>query len=58
MLAGLEAGDWRDAMPVVHAAVDQLLADGQVTLSWKGARLSARSGPYRIGLALPDPGSS
>ncbi len=58
MLAGPEAGDWRDAMPVVHAAVDQLLADGLVTLSWKGTPLSVRGGPYRIGLARPDPGSS
>jgi len=39
---------WRDMMPLVHAAVDRLLADGVVRLSWKGAPLAARTGPYRI----------
>ena len=39
---------WRDAMPVVHAAVDRLLAEGRVRLSWKGRTLKARAGPYRI----------
>lgn len=36
-------------MPVVHLAVDQLLAEGRVTLSWKGKPLHGRAGPYRIG---------
>lgn len=40
--------DWRLRMPVVHAAVDQLLTDGSVGLSWKGQMLSTRNGPYRI----------
>lgn len=40
---------WRDAMPLVHAAVDQLLAQAQVRLSWKGEALTTRAGPYRIG---------
>lgn len=40
--------DWRDAMPAVHAAVDQLVTDGSIRLSWKGQPLSARGGPYRI----------
>ncbi|MEN5361918.1 DUF3253 domain-containing protein [Brevundimonas intermedia] len=43
------AGDWRDAMPEVHVAVDQLVSDGLVRLSWKGRRLATRAGPYRIG---------
>lgn len=42
---------WRAAMPAVHAAVDRLVADGRVKLSWKGAALAARDGPYRIGRA-------
>ncbi|WP_443026797.1 DUF3253 domain-containing protein [Sphingomonas sp. LT1P40] len=41
--------DWRDAMPQVHAAIDGLLGEGLVQLSWKGKPLAARSGPYRIG---------
>ncbi|TFW13122.1 DUF3253 domain-containing protein [Brevundimonas intermedia] len=43
------AGEWREAMPEVHAAVDQMVSDGLVRLSWKGGRLSVRAGPYRIG---------
>ena len=39
---------WRTAMPVVHAAVDGLLHQGAVKLSWKGEPLETRSGPYRI----------
>ncbi|SFN71466.1 DUF3253 domain-containing protein [Sphingomonas sp. OK281] len=51
------AVEWRSLMPVVHAAVDRLVATGQVQLSWKGARLASRAGPYRIGrVALDDPG--
>ena len=41
--------DWREAMPTIHAAVDELLAAGSVSLSWKGSMLDYRSGPYRIG---------
>nr|WP_254062808.1 DUF3253 domain-containing protein [Caulobacter sp. S45] len=40
---------WREAMPTVHAAVDQLLAEGQIRLTWKGKALLRRAGPYRIG---------
>jgi hypothetical protein len=43
------APDWRGAMPSVHAAIDGLVADGLVRLSWKGQSLATRSGPYRIG---------
>lgn len=41
--------EWRDAMPAVHSAVDRLLAEGSVQLSWKGQPLAARDGPYRVG---------
>lgn len=40
---------WRAAMPTVHAAVDRLLAERLVEISWKGQRLTNRAGPYRIG---------
>lgn len=42
------AMDWRTAMPVVHAAIDQLMAEGVVQLSWRGKALKTRAGPYRI----------
>ena len=45
-----DGGDWRGAMPVVHAAVDGLVAEGLVRLSWKGAAMPVRMGPYRIAL--------
>ena len=45
--------NWRGAMPVVHAAVDRLLEDGRVTLSWKGTPMPARTGPYRIAARPP-----
>lgn len=41
-------GTWRNAMPAVHKAVDHLLADGLIRLSWKGQPLAKRAGPYRI----------
>ena len=41
---------WRDAMPVVHAAIDRLVTEGAVQLSWKGEVLKERGGPYRIGV--------
>lgn len=40
---------WRNAMPEVHAAVDLLVAERLVRLSWKGKVLETRIGPYRIG---------
>ena len=40
--------EWRTVMPVVHAAVDGLLVNGAVRLSWKGKPLNTRTGPYRI----------
>lgn len=43
-----DGGDWRAAMPAVHDAVDALLGEGRVALSWKGQMLAARAGPYRI----------
>lgn len=45
----LSPDDWRGAMPSVHAAIDGLVCDGLVRLSWKGEALATRSGPYRIG---------
>lgn len=47
-LAGVD-GEWRNRMDEVHAAADALLAEGAVALSWKGAPLRTRDGPYRIG---------
>ncbi len=41
-------GDWREAMPTVHAAVDRLVSEGAVRLSWRGQPLPERAGPYRI----------
>jgi hypothetical protein len=35
-------------MPIVHAAVDELVAQGLVRLTWKGDALATRTGPYRI----------
>jgi len=43
-----EDGAWREAMPDVHAAVDAMLNEGAVRLSWKGRPLTRREGPYRI----------
>lgn len=40
--------DWRSLMPDVHAAVDRMLAEGEIRLSWKGQPLALRTGPYRI----------
>ncbi len=40
---------WRELMPTVHAAVDRLVSEGRVRLSWKGKTLTERLGPYRIG---------
>jgi hypothetical protein len=41
--------DWRGEMARVHAAVDGLVAEGAVRLSWKGVAMARRAGPYRIG---------
>ena len=46
------AADWRGEMARVHAAVDRLVADGAVRLSWKGEALTVREGPYRIGRTI------
>ena len=47
--AGRGALDWRGNMPAVHAAIDRLVIEGRVRLSWKGRILPERTGPYRIG---------
>jgi len=44
------AQDWRYAMPAVHEAIDELVSDRLVQLSWKGQILAERSGPYRIAI--------
>ena len=41
--------DWRAAMPAVHAAVEGLVAEGAVRLTWRGAARAMGDGPYRIG---------
>ena len=41
--------NWRDAMPIVHSAIDRLVNEEVVRLSWKGHPLAKRDGPYRIG---------
>jgi hypothetical protein len=45
--------DWRGEMAAVHRAVDGLVGEGAVQLSWKGTALPVRSGPYRIGSPAP-----
>ncbi|WP_416223159.1 DUF3253 domain-containing protein [Tianweitania sp.] len=39
---------WRGYMPVVHLAVDELCAEGKISLSWKAVPMAKRDGPYRI----------
>ena len=48
-IASHEKAEWREAMPLVHTAVDDLLDQKAIILSWKGKALPGRSGPYRIG---------
>lgn len=43
--------NWRPEMSKVHAAVDELVREGAVRLSWKGRAMPLRDGPYRIALA-------
>lgn len=45
--------DWLRGMPEVHEAVDAMVAEGLVRLSWKGEAMAVREGPYRIGRAGP-----
>ena len=46
-LAGPD-GEWRTRMDAVHAATDMLVVSGAISLSWKGAPMEKRRGPYRI----------
>jgi hypothetical protein len=41
-------GEWRAEMAAVHAAVDALLEQHVISLSWQGAPIQKRRGPYRI----------
>ncbi|SER57053.1 DUF3253 domain-containing protein [Sphingobium sp. YR768] len=43
--------DWRAVMPVVRAAIDQMVDDGLIELNWKGKSMPSRSGLDRIGRA-------
>ncbi len=47
LLAGPQS-NWREHMDEVHVAVDALLAQQSIALSWKGVPKSQRRGPYRI----------
>lgn len=40
--------DWREYMPIVHDAVDDLVELGAIVLTWKSSSMTERSGPYRI----------
>jgi hypothetical protein len=40
--------EWRKFMPVVHEAVDVLMARGEIILTWKSVAMNERAGPYRI----------
>jgi hypothetical protein len=40
--------EWRKFMPVVHEAVDALMARDEITLTWKSVVKNERAGPYRI----------
>ena len=51
LAAGRGSENWRDEMAAVHAAVDGLMAEGIVQLSWKGEARAERAGAYRIGRA-------
>ena len=46
-LAGPQ-GDWRAEMAAVHAAVDIMIAQGTIALSWRGEPKQKRRGPSRI----------
>ncbi|MEE4539739.1 MAG: DUF3253 domain-containing protein [Erythrobacter sp.] len=50
-LAHTQGGQWRACMGPIHAAVDVLIRRGEITLSWRGERLLARAGAYRISRA-------
>lgn len=47
--AGAGGPDWRGEIAAVHEAVDGLVAEGLVRLSWKGEAKPVRKGAYRIG---------
>ncbi len=50
LLAG-DGGDWRSRMNDVHEAVQVLVEEGAVKLSWKGQTRLTAQGPYRIARA-------
>lgn len=52
LAAAAGKADWRGEMAGVHQAVDALVAEGLVRLSWRGEAKPVREGPYRIGRCL------
>ncbi len=48
VLATAAGTAWRDEMPTVHAAIDCMVAEELIRLSWKGTAMEVREGPYRI----------
>ncbi len=46
-------GDWRERMMEVHEAVDALVSEQAISLSWKGEAMTKREGPYRIAQSKP-----
>jgi hypothetical protein len=45
--------DWRGEMSAVHAAIDAMVTERLIWLSWKGKAMAVREGPYRIGQGDP-----
>jgi len=43
--------DWREEMPAVHLAVEEMVADGSIRLTWQGVDRAVKEGPYRINRA-------
>lgn len=50
--------NWRQRMEDIHSAVDELLDNGLIALSWQGKPVDQRRGAYRIRLRRPTEGNS
>jgi hypothetical protein len=51
----LDPDDWRNHMTAVHQAVDQMIAEQQITVTQNGVRQPVRPrGPYRINPYKPE----
>ena len=44
----IRSPEWRGLMSVVHTAVDDLITEGVVQITWKGKPLDQRVGTYLI----------